>query len=57
LLRRAAAFAAEGGAGGPLVVRDRHIEEALTELLVAGGALTQSLLGRGAPEVRPRSVR
>jgi hypothetical protein len=28
-----------------LVVRDRHLEEGLTELLVAGGALTQSLLG------------
>jgi hypothetical protein len=45
LLRKAAVFAAEEDGDGELVVRDRHIEEALTELLVAGGALTQSLLG------------
>jgi len=32
-------------------VRDRHIDEALAELVVAGGALTQSLLGaRGLPK-------
>jgi hypothetical protein len=31
----------------PLVVRDRHLEEGLTELLVAGGPLTKSLLGAG----------
>jgi hypothetical protein len=49
LLRKAAVFAAEDDGDAPLTVRDRHIEEALTELLVAGGALTQSLLGaRGA---------
>jgi hypothetical protein len=29
----------------PLVVRERHLDEGLTELLVAGGALTKSLLG------------
>jgi cell division protease FtsH len=45
LLRKAAVFAAEEQRDGPLVVRDAHIDEALTELLVAGGALTQSLLG------------
>jgi hypothetical protein len=45
LLRKAAVFAAEEDGDGELVVRDRHIQEALTELLVAGGALTQSLLG------------
>ncbi len=46
LLRKAAVFAAEeDGAGETLVVRDPHVEEALTELLVAGGVLTQSLLG------------
>lgn len=44
LLRKAAVFAAEDG-GAELVVRDRHVAEALGELLVAGGALTQSLLG------------
>ncbi len=45
LLRKAAIFAAEEGADGPLVVRDRHVDEGLAELLVAGGPLTQSLLG------------
>lgn len=46
LLRKAAVFAAEDDAGGAeLVVRDRHVAEALAELLVAGGPLTQSLLG------------
>jgi AAA+ superfamily predicted ATPase len=45
LLRKAAVFAAEDGANGELVIRQPHVEEALTELLVAGGALTQSLLG------------
>ena len=50
LLRKAAVFAAEDDGESPLVVRDSHLEEALTELLVAGGALTQSLLGAtGAP--------
>jgi hypothetical protein len=38
-------FAAEENGEGPLTVRDAHLEEALTELLIAGGALTQSLLG------------
>jgi len=45
LLRKAAVFAAEEDGEGPLVVRDRHVEEGLAELLVAGGPLTQSLLG------------
>jgi hypothetical protein len=45
LLRKAAVVAAEENGESPLVVRDRHIEEALAELLVAGGPLTQSLLG------------
>jgi cell division protease FtsH len=45
LLRKAAVFAAEEDGDGPLVVRDRHLEEALAELLIAGGPLTQSLLG------------
>jgi cell division protease FtsH len=46
LLRRATIFAAEEG--GELVVTDRHVNEALNELLVSGGALTLRLLG-GAP--------
>jgi hypothetical protein len=45
LLRKAAVYAAEENGDDELVVRDRHLEEALAELLVAGGALTQSLLG------------
>jgi cell division protease FtsH len=45
LLRKAAVFAAEDGGDGPLVVRDRHVDEAMGELLIAGGPLTQSLLG------------
>jgi len=44
LLRKAAVFAAIESKGD-LVVKDRHVDEALAELLVAGGALTQSLLG------------
>lgn len=30
---------------GDLVVKDEHLDEAMAELLVAGGPLTQSLLG------------
>jgi hypothetical protein len=44
-LRKAAVFAAEEAAGSELVVRDQHVEEGLSELLLAGGALTQTLLG------------
>lgn len=44
LLRKAAVFAAIDSPG-TLVVTDHHIDEALSELLVAGGTLTQSLLG------------
>jgi hypothetical protein len=47
LLRKAALFAAEDSAAGDLVVRQEHLEEGLAELLVAGGKLTQSLLGVG----------
>lgn len=45
LLRKAAVFAAEEDGESLLVLRDRHLDEALAELLVAGGPLTQSLLG------------
>jgi cell division protease FtsH len=45
LLRKAAVCAAEEDGTRELVVRDRHLDEALAELLVAGGPLTQSLLG------------
>ena len=45
LLRRAAVYAAETQDDGqPLRVDDSHIRESLTELLVAGGPLTRSLL-------------
>jgi hypothetical protein len=47
LLRKAAVYAAEEDGTAPLVVRDRHLEEGLTELLIAGGPLTKSLLGAG----------
>jgi ATP-dependent 26S proteasome regulatory subunit len=46
LLRKAAVYSAEE-VEGPLVIRDAHVHEALTELLVAGGPLTQRLLGAG----------
>jgi hypothetical protein len=50
LLRKAAVYAAEEDGEASLVVRERHLDEGLTELLVAGGPLTQSLLGaRGTP--------
>jgi cell division protease FtsH len=45
LLRKAAVYAAEENGTVPLVVSDRHVEEGLAELLVAGGPLTKSLLG------------
>jgi cell division protease FtsH len=48
LLRKACVYAAEENGTTPLLVRDRHLEEGLTELLVAGGPLTKSLLGVAA---------
>jgi hypothetical protein len=46
LLRRAALIAADEP--GPIQVKDRHVDEALHELVVSGGELTQSLLGAKA---------
>lgn len=43
LMRKSALFAADES--GAAVVKDRHIEEALHELVVDGGQLTKSLLG------------
>jgi hypothetical protein len=43
LMRRSALFAADESADA--AVKDRHIEEALHELVVDGGELTKSLLG------------
>src|SRR5215210_6649257 len=50
LLRRATLFAAEEG---DLVVTDRHVGEALDELLTAGGTLTMRLLGAKPPDTAP----
>lgn len=43
LMRKAALFAADEG--DDLIVEDRHIEEALHELVFEGGELTKRLLG------------
>lgn len=43
LMRKAALFAAPEGE--PIVVEDRHLDEAMHELVVAGGKLTRNLLG------------
>lgn len=43
LMRKAAVFAADEGPD--LVVEDRHLREALHELVVEGGELTRRLLG------------
>jgi hypothetical protein len=45
LLRKAAVFAAEDSDGDGLLIQERHLDEGLAELVVAGGALTHSLLG------------
>jgi cell division protease FtsH len=48
LLRKAAVLAAddnEASTDGELVIGERHMEEAATELLIAGGTLTKTLLG------------
>lgn len=43
LMRKAALFAAPDG--DPIVVKDKHLDEAMHEMVVAGGNLTKSLLG------------
>jgi hypothetical protein len=43
LMRKAALFAADEGS--EIIVEDRHLDEALRELVVQGGELTKSLLG------------
>ncbi len=45
MLRKAALIAAVEQNGDSIQVDGRHLDEALTELLVTGGALTKSLLG------------
>lgn len=58
-MRKAALFAAEDS--GPdedadsIVVEDRHVNEALYELVVEGGELTKQLLGASSGfRARPR---
>jgi hypothetical protein len=53
LLRKAALFAADEGE--TLIVEDRHLAEALHELVVEGGDLTRRLLGATGSE-RPRDA-
>ena len=48
LLRKAALYAADEMLDEPIVL-DRHVNEALHELTVAGGDLTRSLLGASRP--------
>lgn len=43
LMRKAALFAAPEGE--PIVIKDKHLDEAMHELLLAGGSLTKNLLG------------
>lgn len=43
MMRKAALFSAEDGL--PIVVKDTHLDQALRELAISGGALTRSLLG------------
>lgn len=52
LLRKAALFAAPDGE--PLTVKEKHLDEALHELLFMGGALTKSLLGFEEPSHKPQ---
>ena len=48
LMRRAALFAADEGES--IVVRGKHLDEALHELVVQGGEMTMSLLGFRSPD-------
>lgn len=43
LIRKAALFAAADS--DPIVVEDRHLDEAIHEMIIVGGTLTKSLLG------------
>jgi cell division protease FtsH len=53
LLRKACVYAAEEDGTDPLLVCDRHLDEGLNELLVAGGPLTKSLLGASGTASNP----
>ena len=45
LLRKASVCAAEENGTTELIVSDRHLEEALGELLVSAGPMSRALLG------------
>ena len=50
-MRKAALFAADESSDS---VEDRHLDEAIHELIVEGGSLTQSLLGFASRNVAER---
>ena len=53
LLRKAAVLAADASSGdGQLTVTDEHLDRAMFDLVVEGGALTKALLGVAPPESR-----
>jgi len=49
-------FAAEDSPDGDLLIRPQHLDEALTELVVAGGVLTHRLLGANPGERQPEKA-
>jgi cell division protease FtsH len=51
LMRKAALFAADEKIDH-IVIDDRHIDEALHELVIDGGKLTMTLLGMGSTDIR-----
>lgn len=55
LLRKAALYAADGG--DELELREEHFTEALHEMMIGGGALTQSLLGFSVDRGKSQSAR
>src|SRR5688572_3821364 len=57
MLRKAALIAADDSAQDGIAVIDRHVEEAIAELLVAGGPLTKTLLGVTVSENKQQSPR
>jgi hypothetical protein len=55
LMRKAALFAADEA--NEIAIEDRHMDEALHELVVEGGELTKSLLGAGRAFAQPARSR
>ena len=52
VLRKAALLAAEASDDDPLIVTDAHLDQAITDVVEGGGALTKTLLGMRPSEVR-----